>query len=69
LKFRKAHPQGGDFKAPWHPFGDYYVLAFLAMVVIVMLFSRETAIAEGLAVIWIGSLYFTRKHRHQKSRK
>ena len=67
LKFRKAHPQGGDFKAPWHPFGDYYVLAFLAMVVIVMLFSRETAIAEGLAVIWIGGLYFGRKHRNQKS--
>ena len=65
LRFRKRNPAGSAFKSPWHPFGDYYVLAFLAMVVIVMLFSKETAIAEGLAVIWIGGLYLSRRLRKE----
>ncbi|MFD1483848.1 amino acid permease [Lacticaseibacillus baoqingensis] len=63
LCFRKANPAGGDFKAPLHPLGDYYVLAFLAMVVVVMLFTRETAIAEGLAVVWIGGLYLSQRRK------
>ncbi|MCI2033031.1 MAG: amino acid permease, partial [Lactobacillus sp.] len=63
LCFRKANPAGGAFKSPLHPLGDYYVLAFLAMVVIVMLFTRETAIAEGLAVVWIAGLYFSQRRK------
>lgn len=65
MRYRKLHPQGSSYKAPLHPLGDLYVLAFLAMVVVVMLFSKETAIAEGLAVIWIGGLYLSQRRQHQ----
>ncbi|WP_461213346.1 amino acid permease [Lacticaseibacillus sp. GG6-2] len=63
LRYRKLNPAGSSYKAPLHPLGDIYVLAFLAMVVIVMLFTKETAIAEGLAVIWIGGLYLSQRLR------
>jgi AAT family amino acid transporter len=57
LRYRKLNPKGSAFRAPLFPFADYLVLAFLAMVVVIMMFSQSTAIATITAVIWIALVY------------
>lgn len=57
IRYRRQNPAGSAFKAPLFPAADYLVLAFLAMVVVIMLFTFETAIAMGATVVWIMVVY------------
>lgn len=57
LRYRKLNPKGSAFRAPLFPYADYLVLAFLAMVVVIMMFSQSTAIATITAVVWIALVY------------
>ncbi len=57
LQYRRQHPAGSAFKAPLFPFADYVVLAFLAGIVVIMMFNRDTAIATGVACVWIAVVY------------
>lgn len=67
IAFRRQQPAGSAFKAPWFPWSDYLVIAFLGMVAVIMLFTKNTALAEGAAVIWIACLWCGRKFFvHQK---
>lgn len=61
LRYRRAHPGGGRFPAPWFPWGDYVVLAFLAAVFVIMLFTTTTAVSAGVAILWVAVLYGARR--------
>lgn len=65
-QFRRQNPTGSEFKMPLHPLSDIIVLIFLAGVVVIMLRSRETAIATGAAVLWIAGVYTAQRlHRRR----
>lgn len=66
LQYRRQQPEGSAFKAPLHPLGDILVLAFLAGVVVIMLMSRDTAIATGVAALWIVGVYVVQKLHHRR---
>jgi AAT family amino acid transporter len=57
LRYRKLNPEGSAFKAPLFPFTDYIVLAFLACVVVIMMFTVATAIATIAAIVWLIVVY------------
>ncbi|MFD1392153.1 amino acid permease [Lacticaseibacillus jixianensis] len=56
LRYKRRHPAPGLFAAPLFPLGDWYVLAFLAFVFVVMFFSRDTAIATSAALLLLAAL-------------
>lgn len=63
LKFKKAAKKTGaakqlKFKMPLYPLSDYFVLAFLVFVGIVLLLKTETLIALIGSVIWLAVLFF-----------
>lgn len=62
LRYRKLNPAGSAFKAPLFPLADYLVLAFLGAVVVIMLFTFETAVATIAAAIWVIAVYFLVRH-------
>ncbi|WP_179394940.1 amino acid permease [Lacticaseibacillus absianus] len=56
LRYKRQQPVG-PFAAPLFPWGDWFVLAFLAMVVVIMMLSRDTAVATLIAGGVIGALF------------
>lgn len=46
------------FKMPLFPFSDYFVLAFLAFVGVVLIFKTDTLIALIGSIVWLLALYF-----------
>ncbi len=64
LKYRKQlskeDAQKMTFKMPFAPFSDYFVLAFLAMVGIVLLFRFETLIALIGSILWLIGLWLVK---------
>lgn len=67
LRYRKANPQGSAFKAPLFPLGDYLVLAFLLMVVVIMMLSKSTAIATVTALVWVALVYGLQRLHSRKT--
>lgn len=64
LKYRKQlsreDAQKMTFKMPFAPFSDYFVLAFLAMVGVVLLFRFETLIALIGSILWLIGLWLVK---------
>ncbi|UQS85217.1 amino acid permease [Apilactobacillus apisilvae] len=63
IKYRKVVSDNNDddkltFKMPLFPFSNYFVLAFLIFVAVIMLFRFNTLIALIGSIIWIACLYF-----------
>lgn len=59
LKYKKQQLAKGlttDFKMPFFPWSDYFILAFLAMVAIILLFRTDTLIALMGSVAWLVAL-------------
>jgi AAT family amino acid transporter len=56
------------FKAPWFPWADYFVLALLMLVAIILIFQLDTAIALGLSIVWLGGLYLIKGRQMKRSR-
>ncbi|WP_203662444.1 amino acid permease [Lacticaseibacillus sp. 53-4] len=66
LRHKKRHPERGLFSAPLFPLGDWYVLAFLGFVFVVMFFSRDTAIATAAALALLLALSVLAQLQHPK---
>ncbi|MFD1431661.1 amino acid permease [Lacticaseibacillus yichunensis] len=67
LRFKKAHPGKTAFPAPLFPVADWFVLAFLLMIAVVMMLRQETAIAELLAIAWLIFLAFAYRLRERRA--
>ncbi|WP_242364061.1 amino acid permease [Limosilactobacillus antri] len=52
LRFIKLHPTDRRFKMPGAPVTDWLVLLFLAFVMVVLCFEKQTLIALLLTLIW-----------------
>lgn len=59
LKYRQrvGKHHAVKFKMPLYPLSDYFVLAFLAFIAVVLCLKSETLIALIASLIWIGGLY------------
>ncbi|WP_125705523.1 amino acid permease [Lacticaseibacillus daqingensis] len=53
LKYRQANPHAKGFVAPFFPYGDYLVLAFLLGIGVIMLKNRTTMVPALLAIAWL----------------
>ncbi|PLT34060.1 amino acid permease [Bacillus sp. V5-8f] len=57
LRFRKRmnvkEKDKLEYKMPWYPFSSYFSLAFLFLVIVLMGFSENTAVALIVGPIWI----------------
>ncbi|ANK66694.1 amino acid permease [Loigolactobacillus backii] len=72
LRYRKTKlAAASTFKAPWQPFADYFVLAFLVFVAVVLCLEKSTLIALIISVIWFAGLYLVRfsHDRHRATGK
>ncbi len=60
MKFKKQQREQGiqasKFHLPFFPYSDYFILAFLAMVAVVLFFKTDTLIALIGSVVWLGIL-------------
>ncbi|MFT8321533.1 MAG: amino acid permease [Bacillus sp. (in: firmicutes)] len=68
LKYKKTQPQlhaKSTFKAPFTPFINYVVLALFAMVLIIMLFAKETRPALLLTPLWFILLFILYRARRK----
>ncbi|MEH6948477.1 amino acid permease [Bacillus sp. JJ634] len=52
-KMTKEEKKRLEYKMPWFPFSSYFALAFLALVVVLLAFSKNTIIALIVGPIWI----------------
>jgi len=69
LKYRRTTDDMQiKFKAPWFPWADYFVLALLMLVAIILIFQLDTAIALGLSIVWLGGLYLIKGRQMKRSR-
>lgn len=59
IKYRKkvGNQVMTKFKMPLYPLSDYFILAFLGFIAVVLCFKSETLIALIAALIWIAALY------------
>lgn len=57
LRYRKTNYKLGSFRIPWYPFSDYYTLAFMLFVVIVLLLQKSTLMALMDSLILLAILY------------
>ncbi|WP_095999841.1 amino acid permease [Mobilicoccus massiliensis] len=61
MKFRRrvgpAAVSRLTFRMPWFPWANYLVLAFLAMLVVIMGFSPDFRLALIVGPVWLGGLY------------
>ncbi|WP_283678656.1 amino acid permease [Lentilactobacillus sp. Marseille-Q4993] len=62
IKYRKEVAKNHEeksltFKMPLYPISDYFVLAFLVFVGIILIFKTDTLIALVGSVAWLGSLF------------
>ncbi|HJD99987.1 amino acid permease [Levilactobacillus brevis] len=68
LKYRRTTDDMQiKFKAPWFPWADYFVLALLMLVAVILVFQLDTAIALGLSIVWLGSLYLIKGHQMKRA--
>ncbi len=73
LRFRKNHPEeveGHPFKMPGGAFTNYITMAFFIMVLIGMLFNKETVISViiGIAFLLFMTMFFFLKGYHKLSK-
>lgn len=67
LKFKKTEKgKKSEFKTPFAPVSDYFILVFLAAVAVILCFKHETLVALILSVVWFCVLYFVKKHNDKK---
>mgnify|MGYP001624079879 FL=1 len=59
LRFIKLHPADRQFKMPGAPFTDWLVLVFLAFVIVVLCFEKQTLIALLFTLAWFAVLGVT----------
>ncbi|USK70664.1 amino acid permease [Peribacillus asahii] len=52
-KMTKEEKKRLEYKMPWFPLSSYFALAFLALVVVLLAFSKNTIIALIVGPIWI----------------
>lgn len=67
LKFRKHCNAAGivpKFKSYFYPFADYFCLAFLVGVIILMATMEEMRLAAILLPIWLGAIWIFYKYKH-----
>ena len=67
LKFRKHCAAAGivpKFKSLFYPFADYFCLAFLAFVLILMFTMEDTRLAVILLPMWLGAIWIFYKYKH-----
>ncbi|CAJ1228653.1 amino acid permease [Lactiplantibacillus xiangfangensis] len=59
IKYRKkvGNQVMTKFKMPLYPLSDYFILAFLGFIAVVLCFKSETLIALIASLIWIAALY------------
>ena len=75
LKFRKNHPEeveGHPFKMPGGAFTNYLTMAFFIMVLIGMLFNKETVVSVVIGFIFLGfmtSFYFLKGYHKLDDKK
>ncbi|WP_404819442.1 amino acid permease [Levilactobacillus huananensis] len=71
LKYKKqlrlTEQAGHGFTMPFFPLSDYLILAFLAMVGVVLLFRTDTLIALAGSILWLVALSWGKRvhDRHQ----
>ncbi|MFD1672589.1 amino acid permease [Agrilactobacillus yilanensis] len=54
IRYKKTKmAQQSKFKAPLYPFSDYLVLAFLAVVFVILLLNRSTVPAAVSSIVWL----------------
>ncbi|MEP9819388.1 amino acid permease [Staphylococcus sp. KY49P] len=73
LRFRKNHPEeleGHPFKMPGGAFTNYITMAFFIMVLIGMLFNKETVVSViiGIAFLLFMTMFFFLKGYHKLSK-
>ncbi|WP_225425863.1 amino acid permease [Furfurilactobacillus siliginis] len=70
LRYRREqkaqHATLGSFVMPLAPITDYFVLAFLGFVALVMLMKVETMVALIGAAVWFGALYIIKTMSDRK---
>lgn len=69
LRYKKTRPQlhsKSTFKAPLTPFINYVVLTLFAIILIIMLFSKETRPALLLTPVWFILLFILYGTRGKK---
>jgi AAT family amino acid transporter/D-serine/D-alanine/glycine transporter len=71
LRYRKAVDAGllpeGAFRMPLTPGGNWFALAFLAMVLVLLAFNHDTRIALYVTPIWVAVMvigYFASRGHH-----
>jgi AAT family amino acid transporter len=72
LKYRRTEQaKQSKFKSPFFPYGDYYVLAFLAFIAVILCLAKDTLVALIFAVLWMAVLYGVRllRRRHQNEQE
>mgnify|MGYP002757864117 FL=1 len=75
LKFRKNHPEeveGHPFKMPGGAFTNYLTMAFFIMVLIGMLFNKETVVSVVIGFIFLGfmtAFYFLKGYHKLDDKK
>ncbi|WP_436860346.1 amino acid permease [Staphylococcus caeli] len=73
LRFRKNHPEeieGHPFKMPGGAFTNYITMAFFIMVLIGMLFNKETVVSVVIGIVFLSfmTLFFFIKGYHKLSK-
>src|SRR5450755_625081 len=71
LRYRRAVNAGrlpeGDFRMPLAPVGNWLVLGFLAMVLVLLAFKHDTRIALYVTPVWVLVMvigYFASRGHH-----
>lgn len=72
MKYRKNNPDlaaKNKFKMPFYPISNYIILAFLAFVVVVLAFAKDTRVALFVTPIWFIMLLIIYKVLRSKVEK
>lgn len=71
LRYKKTQPQlhaKSKFKAPFTPFINYVVLTLFVIILIIMLFAKETRLALLLTPLWFVLLFTLHASRRRKEK-
>lgn len=72
LKYKKqqlATGEGHKFNMPFFPWSDYFILAFLAMVGIILLFRVDTLVALIGSIVWLVALSLGKRFKDREAAK
>lgn len=75
LRFRKLHPEevkNHPFKMPGGAFANYLTIAFLILVLIGMLFNKETVVSVVIGIVFLAVVtlyYFVRYNKKDQQAK